>query len=611
MSTSEQKNAENAKITSDVFKEIISIFHGIDKKIISLHDCSTEDFLFLNDYLKEVHNNIKKISANTGEISKIIDEHQNEAFFDKIDSLPKVLKTSMLNIENKLSETLDSVKLFIQQINMLFLPIKNFKQNLMTFKFLITNLKLNVSYYQREASVGQLAKQTEELNELIDNSKGLMPKIDLELVKLRRSAQYIENVLKDFFQQHLFTEENLISQIKSGITLLFVKHEKNIYQTSQLTDSTRQFSESIGKIITNLQYHDIIRQKMEHIQETHQELIKEINSLGTNGNQMIKKQQEYFARIPDIAELQARQLLHTNQEYQLAIENISNNFLQISTDMQSLSKASEYFMNHTFEGDKAHIKKIKYKFESLTESLQAFIEVFYEIQKLVKQINDGLKTFNSDFINVNKIKQKLQQVACKAIKEIQVKSPQKELDILSSQMNELANETEVIAADIEQKFDNLTNITENILTSADINNKSENKVDLPDIQHLNAQIKDVILHLDKNNNSIQKIHEKNKKSGDVIATGIKEAVQKIKYYDFFDKTIDEIINDLDLIIARLREIYKGRDKKDIIQHLSIAEKFYTTKSEHEIHGGFVSGNTKKGNREDDTNEDSLGDVELF
>ncbi len=103
-----------------------------------------------------------------------------------------------------------------------------------------------------------------------------------DYVSLSNSLGNFYNKLKDFYDE-------------SGA---FVDKEK-----------IESLLESLNQIIVDLQFHDIIRQKLEHIEFVHDAMIKEADS----GLQISKT--KYLRVYPEIAKLHQAQLLFISKEY--------------------------------------------------------------------------------------------------------------------------------------------------------------------------------------------------------------------------------------------------------------------------------------------------------
>jgi len=69
---SNDKNQFSALLNAYSIQEITTIFGEIDEKILSLHSCSSEDFLTLNAYFKKYYSDSKTISNNASNLFNIL-----------------------------------------------------------------------------------------------------------------------------------------------------------------------------------------------------------------------------------------------------------------------------------------------------------------------------------------------------------------------------------------------------------------------------------------------------------------------------------------------------------------------------------------------------------
>ena len=144
------------------------------------------------------------------------------------------------------------------------------------------------------------------------------------------------------------------------------KNNEALKLIPKLTESTLNTSNSIDKIITNLQYQDIIQQKIAHIQQTHRILsIKSmISAMREMKKQIIKNVLVGSVQIRDIAGLQAAQLIHANKEYQKAIEFISDRFLEVGNEMTGISNLCHQLIGNASGSNTSYFETIREKLET-------------------------------------------------------------------------------------------------------------------------------------------------------------------------------------------------------------------------------------------------------
>jgi hypothetical protein len=90
----------------------------------------------------------------------------------------------------------------------------------------------------------------------------------------------------------------------------------------------------ISNIITVLQFDDIVRQKLEHIQQTINEIIAELWLIQQSSYVNYKQEIKYVYILSEITKLHAAQLEQSNQDYQNAFSGIEANLkgVQVNSD---------------------------------------------------------------------------------------------------------------------------------------------------------------------------------------------------------------------------------------------------------------------------------------
>ena len=95
------------------------------------------------------------------------------------------------------------------------------------------------------------------------------------------------------------------------------------------------------------------------------------------------------------------------------------------------------------------------------------------------------------------------------------------------------------------------------------------------------------------------------KEMDAVVVG---SIKRIKYYDFFEVRIIEIIKMLNEVFQEI----KGHEvKRDEAEDMEFLKGLYTMESEHKIHESIIEGGQKPEDSKLDDTEEQSDDVELF
>lgn len=572
-------------------EEISGLFTKIDEKIIELHQYSSEDFLKLNKDFQTYHKITSKISDNATCLFDLLSKHESTILPSGIDNLIETLNDKNTRLKDKVATTSNVINTLLSRVRQAFFPIKNFKQNLTSLRFLESNLELEhldndgIEPYV----IGDIAEKTKE-----------------ELVDIEKSFQKIKQRIKNELlnEQKFYTDDlnitDILNDLGDELEIYRTHFEKAGNHLPEIKNRTEKTKEGISKIITNLQYHDIIKQKMQHIQKTHKDLIAELSKIHEeDASSDLSTKAKYFLRIRDIAGLQAAQLMQTNKEYQTAIQRISGRFLEIGENMSFVAKQCNSYIALDAEKQKVFFNTFKTNLEHAKSRIEKFCEFnnnfFDNIQSIsnnfdkVVEHNKNIGLLLKDiekFIELKK--ENYQQSGNEESIITQLDQMYNDIGVNHSNLDSLVNE---IKSDGDKLKNTLTDI-----------NESGQSVNIH--EYLPGKIDDYVNELEKVEKIIiEKLTENNDLSEDILGK-IQQSVNNIKYYDYFEKIIEKIINDLNTINYRLK--FDGDSVKDKEENLKRLTEYYTMNSEFLIHQQVAAGDEQ----ELDVSEDG-GDLELF
>ena len=153
-------------------------------------------------------------------------------------------------------------------------------------------------------------------------------------------AALIQKVNKSLGQLHQYSSDDFVPVNK--IFKNYYDQSKNVDPVVEEKPEFKVYKEVIGKIITDLQFHDIIRQKLEHIENINNLLIEELNIRVKD----MSYDSEFIAVIPDICKVNEAQLVMINEEYQSTIcklrinlENMENYIAKATSVSLNLSNS--------------------------------------------------------------------------------------------------------------------------------------------------------------------------------------------------------------------------------------------------------------------------------
>lgn len=567
------KNYSSKKIVSDS----IIIFEKVNGKISELISCSVKDFEILNHSFKNYYSSLDIISeASKNFINFLLSLDKDEDFIH----LNKQEELTQINLNDTISIFLTNVKNLEEKLNFYLLILNNLNQDLSTIRLLFTNLKFD-PFIETDNSIA---------NNQINNISQCLTKFATEISSLH---SLLSETIK-------FTDEGFISALD-----LYTEQFDNIKDSykhiSLLSRAANKYQEDLTKledkrklntseIITNLQFQDILRQKIEHVQEAHEEISEDLKKVKDEKDAL---NPEKLFKIRDITTLQSAQLIHSNQEYQTAVETILNKI----SELNILLNKYQSIWNHFCKPERGKLQSIRTRLReqisildtqsfSLSHIVEKFDSNLHVLADKIKMLHNYLEEGKFElcsFPDLQEIFQKLEN-----------RYSDKEKHSALKQLRFELNKFEVEYKKLNKELENFkTNFTYEKIRPED-NYLQDVKV-IKEFSERNSQY-----FTNSLGNKIDDLFKKPIKIESNNSFNIKE----VTYYKVFEKEINKIISLLDDLLVKIN-VSKNDIDLETLEHL---RENYTMDSERKVHDLITQQELNKSKTDKEKDED---DIEFF
>ena len=592
-------------------KEIILVFSDIDVKITALNECSAEDFLSLNNYLKKFYKDAKVISGQTEQIYDIIAGDAHEKFFDELLGLQDSLNNKINMLKNKILKSIRGLEKMHTALNLVFVPLKNFNLNILTLNFLLVNLKLNVAYSDSE-NIKKVSDLIDSITDEINKLKIILPKISESMLMVKNVTRLSSGKLIEIRKKNILDIDRVTGQINDSIIMLKNKQAVAAQKLPELTKRTQNYFDSVNKIITNLQYHDIIRQKMEHVQATHKNIIKELAAMdiktSSDGKMDLSESAQQFLQIRDIAGIQVAQLINTNKEYQKAFAVIMRKFWDISEDMSVISQLSNEFVGNNDLTD-CYFKDVEDHLKGTTTVLKRLIAANEDFGDEINTISQTIEEKNDKINEIQEVHTSLESKIEEVLKKLDGKNDERSINRIIEEIRALTDTISENLNDVTLFFRQAQNISKKLL---EINHEEDGNQINDNLKELSSKIAGILDSISVHNEKIETVLIENSKLSLNLSSEIKSSVEQVKYYDFFEKIMLEIVTQLNNIYAKLDNNTLNVLRINKAENLKSLEDRYTMETERIVHRQALNDeNTELNDGISPDISDDDNDVEFF
>lgn len=581
--------------------DVIAILKEIDQKIDSLHKISSKDFLYFNQMLKDYYRKIKMISELNGKLngslSKVIPE-----YIIKFKEESEIQKDFVIEINGGIHKLSELFSQAFSSFSLTIVPFKNYKQNLITLKYVLANLKLHLSYVNlsnKEDFRGHLLSLEKRLDDSVEKVDNVNKEIELfssELLTLKEQSNTINSKNSMVLCDQILT-------LNKGLNRMSLDDYWSSEMIMNINAHTQMCFSNMGEVITNLQYHDIIRQKMEHIQESQQELIKGIDNINDLGgdNDEYAQLLGFVVKIPEVTSVQVAQLLYTNKDYQTSLERISNKLLEVSQEMKKLNKIYNSADQNAQKFDEKFLSEIILAQNDFKEFLLQIKVGWSDIEEAIVDIlskyNVLKEVLQETFADEKEIRKEIRYL------ERLIKDNGKDFGLeLVSKLSQMISDLQMNSNSLKNHFNGVTQQMNNSSVMFHKLAKSFSNVtdDSSIIEELKVELDHAKIYANNQAGSSLKVSEE-----------ISQSLHKVEYYTYFKSTVENIVDLLNDISNQIdfdsvAHLFDGQD--DSLEKL---KQGYTMESERVIHDELFDTSIPSNSFGDNETGMDENDVELF
>jgi hypothetical protein len=577
-------------------QELIKTFSDIDDKINDLHKRSSADFLQLNTYLKDYYKKTNIVSENAFRILETIAGKTDINLIEELETIYHRLEDCRGRIKEDDVVKIQILRDIALKANQLNISLRNIKQDLTSFKFLSTNYNFVSNYEEAEA---KWIKELEPWDNQIVSLQSSMTSISNQIDRFREQIIYNVDHLELKIEKSLRVFMSLSKETKVNMEIVLQKNQESKLHFPILKEKTTNSSKSINNIITHLQYQDIIRQKIEHIQSSHSKIINALNESMAKKDIEMARIFEDYQKIGDIAGLQAAQLLLVSKEYQNALDIITRNFQGIAEDLSAISNISSDFSYKDNNSEVTLLKQIRNKLDEgiIMLDLNNFRGMNAEYLSAKKKIDSVAESISKEICEPLKKLHKFERITSKNNTE--------ERPSLIVQVSSLTRDINKKNADIIEKIEELQKMTEKLSL---IDNLQDFGSQLEqDRIKLMVDISRILDNLDKDNEELDNVLIQNRDLNNYILEKIEFVINKVDYYEYFENIVEQVISQLNSINYRLKRT-SDETTEEKAENLKDIKHTYTMESERIIHDQVVSGEDAPEKTDIEKPED---DIEFF
>jgi methyl-accepting chemotaxis protein len=560
---------------------------------------SEDDFLNIGGNLREYQNISNRVNNHAKNIIEAIGTDILTAGMEKLTNLFGTIAKHFMEA----SETIEKDKHDLENIHSKLLYIEDklggFDKIVKTLRMLgiaakIESARLNLSdsgFFLLAETVDKMSTQIGERKNVIqDKSNSLLQHLSISLVELTNLAAEQENQNKTFKE----------STVKSLETF----NQKNLICANAIGEITvvgEKLTEYLRNIVQKIQFHDIARQQLQHVEESITEMRERLTLESVEDN-------EIFSYIHDNLELQSNQLDGTLENFTTSVVSILDTLQEVEAETDELFDNSRKIIGTNSSDKNLHQEMIKENLFFIKKGLEENIIIDRNLDKSIVEIVTIVNDLANQIDMIEEIGSEIELVALNAqIKASHLGQEGASLGVLAEAIQKLSYETKDQTEQTNEVLKTVNKLSgalrSELISSGHKTTSNLLDTTIEDLNQLVSSIKEVeekAMNETKELESVVKLFK-----NELQKTG-----QNISIHISAEQILAPIIIDFKQMIENLENQYNIDSRRESNTQESKIK--YTMLSEREIHTNYTNTDIENVIDSSAINDDGLDDnIELF
>jgi len=564
---------------SDLIKnkgDLLERFSSIISSLKEIFAESEKHFNLISHKLQHFYHCSKEITQTAVKITGLL---TSDEFNNKLKELDLLFK----DVNDYLEESGGSFNKSRQALNEINKLLSQSEEGVLGFNKICRHLEMQSISIKIESS--RLGNDDKGFSHLSDDIHKLAESITKQSKGFKEKAKSLVTTTSSVEKQVrlLITDQEdnskcILKNTRESLNLLNDEYELSSTRAKSITEKTEILQKRTGTLVTSIQFHDITRQQMEHVEQVIMDISDKIQqSLGEDD---INNYPELLSFIRNVCQLQSAQMDNSRNELFSAVNEIISGHEIIRDEITGVSNDAITLFKNGGDDECSFITKVKHGLDSVITTLVRNEDVKKEFTSSTDNVIKTIEEL-SQFVNeINGIGSEIELLALNAnIKAAHTGPEGASLGVLAEAIQRLSSDSRNHTNSVIDILMNTQKVSGEIKALGNSNNKSH-------LMAFSEKIKDIFKTLNKiSEEGIKEVNSIQYATKN-LQSEILESVSVLKEYFLLKTNIEYIVKIFDEIVNQTSAFANVEFDKSLLEEIGIN---YTMQVQRDIHNNITSG----------------------
>jgi len=406
---------------------------AINEKLASLGTHTEDDFLSLGKDLQNYYTRAQTMAALSHEIVQLMTGEDVQTAGSDLHSSLQELHDYLEDSSAQFSKMGATFQQYIRELASITSGLESFQ---------MLALNLNILGFLTRVENAHLVNTNSGFSALTDDVRKLSESIREKASAIRASCETILAGVSEALEKatscdrtHNATARTIQAKSVDSEQLLIEKYGHAVNAARRIDQNIAQIATDISAIVMSLQFHDITRQQIQHVQAVLEHLQTKLQEPGT-------APERQAALLGDTLELQDAQIAQSHREFMTAVNTVMENLQSLAKNVAGIMSEMDQVAWATDKDGISTMNTIKQGFETIIDHIAVMAELQRDLNTAAQEVSTMVTRMSSFVEDINILGLNLEFLALNArIKAAHLGEEGVALDTISGSIYELSHST--------------------------------------------------------------------------------------------------------------------------------------------------------------------------
>ena len=263
--------------------------------------------------------------------------------------------------------------------------------------------------------------------------------------------------------------EDMFTELFAGISELEDMRNHSAALVQDLAKGSRQVTESMGQVIASVQFHDITRQQVEHVEEILDQAVREIGAPEKEGDEL-----GLGAWVRDVLKLQAPQLRQAQEMFSGAVEELIDHLRSIGLGIEDLHGKITAVAYADRKGGMSILDAIRHHIGDVMDAMRTTSGHISETSKTMSHMAETISTVSTFVHGIEDIGAEIELIALNArVKAAHTGDQGRTLGVIAMEIQNLSVDARTRTGTVAEILNNISTVADRLSTLARTSDVSE------------------------------------------------------------------------------------------------------------------------------------------